>query len=91
MLSCEEVCNLVSASQDDKLSWRKRFRVKIHLIMCKACQRMSRQMKLLRAAARNYQSTNDEELLLYQEKLSEEASARIRGQLRHAQSRPAKK
>ena len=56
MLSCKDVCYIVSESLDGKLPLHKRLSVRFHLLMCKACQRMVRQMELLRAAARRYES-----------------------------------
>ena len=52
MLSCKDVSHAVSESLDVKLPWRERLGVKTHLLMCKACQRMARQLELLRSAAR---------------------------------------
>ena len=89
MLSCKEVCYIVSESQDGKLPWRERFRVRTHLLMCKACQRMVRQMEFLRTAARRYGSIGEETLHPEQETLSKEASARILTQLRQAGKDPA--
>ena len=89
MLSCKEVCYIVSESQDGKLPWCERFRVRTHLLMCKACQRMVRQMEVLRTAARRYGSTGEETLHPEQETLSKEASARILTRLRQAGNDPA--
>ena len=86
MLSCKEVCYIVSESLDGKLPWRERLRVRFHLLMCKACQRMVRQMELLRAAARRYESTGEETTHPQQKTLSKEASARILARLRQAEN-----
>jgi len=87
MLSCKEVCYIVSESQDGKyLPWRERFRVRVHLIMCKACQRLVRQMELLRAAVRRYGESEEQVLHPEQETLSDEASARIHERLRQAEN-----
>lgn len=82
MLSCKDVCYVVSESLDRKLSWRERLRVKIHLLMCAACQRMVRQMELLRTAARHCRSTDEEALHPEQGTLSKEARSRILSRLR---------
>jgi predicted anti-sigma-YlaC factor YlaD len=58
MLSCKEVSAKVSESLDRKLPLRERLKVKLHLLMCQACQRMVRQMALLRAASRRYASAD---------------------------------
>jgi hypothetical protein len=90
MLSCKDVCYIVSELQDGKsLPWHKRFKVRTHLLMCKACQRMVRQMDLLRAAARRYGSSEAQALHPEQETLSEEASARIHERLREAENNSA--
>ena len=88
MLSCKEVCYIVSKSLDAKLPWHKRLKVSIHLLMCKACQRMVRQIDLLRAAARRYGSNGQETLNPEQETLSQEASARILARLHQAENDP---
>jgi len=72
-LSCKDVCFMVSESLDRKLSLHERVSVKIHLLMCRACQRMARQMELLRTASRRLAS---------EETLPKEASDRILKQLR---------
>lgn len=89
MLSCKEVCYMVSESQDGQLPWRKRLRVRAHLLICKACQRMAGQMTLLRTAARRYGSTREEPLPSEQERLSKEAGTRILRRLRQAENAPA--
>ena len=89
MLSCKEVCYIVSESQDGQLPWRERLRVRAHLLMCKACQRMVWQMEFLRTAARRYGSTGKDTLHPEQEKLSKEASTRILARLRQAENHSA--
>ena len=76
MLSCKEVSIKVSESLDRKLPLRERMKVKLHLLMCEGCQRMVRQMALLRAASRRFASA---EVLpdTSQETLSHEARQRI--------------
>lgn len=86
MLTCKEVCYIVSESLDGKLPWRERLRVRFHLLMCKACQQMVRQMELLRAAARRYESTGEEAMHPQQETLSKEVSARILARLRQVEN-----
>lgn len=86
MLSCKEVCHVVSESLDRKLSWRERLRVKTHLLMCAACQQMARQMELLRMAARCYELSEEDKLPTDQVTLSKEASDRILARLRQAKN-----
>jgi len=89
MLSCKEVCYMVSESQDRQLPWRERIRIRVHLLMCIACQRMAWQMNFLHAATRHYGSTREKTLHPEQERLSKEASARILTRLRQAENDPA--
>lgn len=83
MRSCKQVSFLVSESQDRKLSLRERLSVKVHLQMCKACQQMARQIKLLRATSRQCKSAEDGKSGHRQDHLSKEASERIRERLHH--------
>jgi predicted anti-sigma-YlaC factor YlaD len=86
MPSCKQVTVMVSESLDGKiLSWRERIKLKIHLSMCKACQRMVRQMALLRTSASLLGITDENEAQLKQQMLSQEASDRICAHLRKAQ------
>lgn len=50
MISCRETSALVSKSLDERLSWRERIAVRLHLAMCSACRAFERQMLLLRSA-----------------------------------------
>ncbi len=54
MLTCKEVTRLVSESLDRKLSVAERFRLKIHLMICKGCKNFSEQMTFLRKICRQY-------------------------------------
>jgi hypothetical protein len=53
MPSCREVHRLVSESMDRELSLVERSRMRVHLVMCKACTRFNGQMDLLRRAMRS--------------------------------------
>ena len=86
MLSCKDVSHAVSESLDVKLPWRERLGVKTHLLMCTACQRMARQLELLRTAARLYESTREETVHPDSETLSKEAGARILARLPQAKN-----
>jgi len=81
-LSCKEISFVVSESLDRDLLLRERLSVKIHLMMCKACQRMAMQMKLLRAASRHSGTVEGDDTSPGQEvPLSKEARIRILKQL----------
>lgn len=89
MLSCKQVCCIVSESQDKTLPWHKRLRVNFHLFMCKACQQLARQMQLLRTVGHQYGENEDETLSTDQVTLSKEASSRILSRLRQAEHHSA--
>lgn len=50
--TCREVHRLVSEGMDRNLSVVERTRVRLHLLVCVACTRFSRQTDLLRRALR---------------------------------------
>jgi len=84
-ISCEETCFAVSESLDRPLSLRERAKVKIHLMMCKACQRMERQMYLLHRISRHYgDRINKLSETGKKPGLSREARSRILAQLQQA-------
>ncbi len=45
MLSCKELTELVTDYLEENLPWRERLRVKVHLWMCRHCQRYVDQMR----------------------------------------------
>ncbi len=51
--TCREVHRLVSEGMDRDLSLVERSRVRVHLVICKACTRFSDQMGMLRQAMRS--------------------------------------
>ena len=73
-MDCKHASHLISQAQDDRLSWRQRFGLHFHLMLCGACTRFSRQLALLREAVRQAgrRIENDERL-----KLSQDAHHRI--------------
>ena len=79
MLSCKETTVIVSQSLDRKLSLRERINVKLHLLICNACRRMVKQMKLIRALSRRHHTPVDSGTEL--QHLSEAATTRIRERL----------
>jgi hypothetical protein len=52
MLSCKDVTKLVSESMDRSLPLGKRAGVRLHLLVCRFCERYRRQLLLLRETAR---------------------------------------
>ncbi len=49
-LNCRDVTRLVLASQDRELPLADRLRVRLHLVVCKACPRFVQQVALMRQA-----------------------------------------
>lgn len=52
MLTCKDASHLVSQKQDRPLSFRERWGLRIHLWMCRNCQRFERQITLIRRLLR---------------------------------------
>lgn len=54
MLSCKEIARLVSQSLDQKLPFRQRLELRVHLMMCSLCSRFRGQILFLREAGRRF-------------------------------------
>ncbi len=52
MLSCKEVSLLLSKACDQKLPWRVRLAVRLHLLYCRGCAQFGKHLQFLRAAGR---------------------------------------
>jgi predicted anti-sigma-YlaC factor YlaD len=52
MDTCRDISALVSRAMDERLRPAARLRIRFHLLMCGACRRFERQVRLLRSAAR---------------------------------------
>jgi len=52
MLSCKEVSLLLSKACDQRLAWRERLAVRLHLLYCRGCAQFGKQLQFLRAAGR---------------------------------------
>ena len=50
MLTCKEVTELASKQQDTPLPFKQRMQLKIHLMMCKFCNRYLKQLNFLKTA-----------------------------------------
>ncbi len=78
MLSCKEVCYIVSEMQDGKsFPLGRRVMLTIHYSMCKGCRQMARQMELLSATAHQFGKSRKPVSSAGQPTLSAEAIARI--------------
>jgi hypothetical protein len=49
-LSCREASRLISESLDRELTRRERWSLRIHTLLCTACQRFAQQSKMIREA-----------------------------------------
>lgn len=49
-LTCRESTRLLLTRQDRRLPWQERLRLRLHLVVCKACPRVARQLDLMRSA-----------------------------------------
>ena len=54
MLSCQKATELMSQEQDRPLRMAERLGLRLHGLMCSACNNYRRQMNVLRAACRRF-------------------------------------
>lgn len=54
MLSCERATFLISLAQDRSLSRGERYKLALHVSLCKACRAFNTQVPFLRRAARAF-------------------------------------
>lgn len=52
MLNCKQTTKLLSEKQDRPLSFRERFALRLHLMMCSGCTNYDRQLEFIRKACR---------------------------------------
>ena len=52
--NCKETSQLLSQAQDRPLGFIERLRMRLHLVICDRCRRVSKQFDFLRAAVRRY-------------------------------------
>ncbi len=60
MITCKEASRLISEDLDRDLGVAERARLRVHLALCAACTRVTRQFDFLRRAARAYPGPDDE-------------------------------
>jgi len=53
-ISCQQASRLLSQNQDEPLPFGKRLRLRLHLMYCDACSRVSRQFETLRLALQKW-------------------------------------
>ncbi len=59
MLSCREASRLISEGLDRKLRPGERVVLRFHVIICDACHRVEKQLKLLRRAMSEFTDRHD--------------------------------
>jgi hypothetical protein len=59
LLSCREASRLISEQLDRELGVAERASLRVHLAICAACTRMTRQFEFLRRAAREFPGPDD--------------------------------
>jgi predicted anti-sigma-YlaC factor YlaD len=47
MLTCKQASQLISQSLDHRLSWYELMQLRLHLMMCGACNRFKKQLNIL--------------------------------------------
>ncbi len=54
MKTCKDISYLLSDSMDRPLTWRERWAVRVHLLMCRHCSRFQQQIGFLSKVAGRY-------------------------------------
>lgn len=57
MLNCKETTELMSQGQDRPLSALENMRMRLHLLLCRGCRSLSRQLEFMRAALRRFRDS----------------------------------
>ena len=57
--NCREVTRLVLAGEDRRLGWVERVAVRLHMQVCAACPKFSRQVALMRQAMPRWRAYRD--------------------------------
>ena len=83
-LSCREASRLISESLDRELTRRERWSLRIHTLLCTACQRFAQQTKMIREAIANMPDTLREKWSDSTAKLSAERRTQIKRLLAEA-------
>jgi predicted anti-sigma-YlaC factor YlaD len=79
---CKETARLLSESLDHRLPLRKQLLLKIHLIMCKACENYKKQLFALKALSTRYFEKLEQFSKESPESLSDEAKETMKTRLR---------
>lgn len=74
MITCKQASELISQSLDHPLSWSKRMQLRLHLLICRPCNRFKLQLNLLRTGLQRIRTNLEQD---YSIRLSLDAKARI--------------
>ena len=78
MMNCKQVSRLLSASMERKLSLWERLGLWFHLSMCKLCRGFSKDLQLLREAARRHAENIENDVDAADAALSTESRDRMK-------------
>jgi hypothetical protein len=62
MPSCKETAALISGNMDRQLPGRRRFSIRVHVMMCSLCRRYEKQLHLLRGGMHRYADPDESEV-----------------------------
>ena len=54
MIKCKEATQLLSQALEQRLAWRDRLRLRLHVMICSACRRTGAQFTFLRTSSQRY-------------------------------------
>lgn len=83
-LTCREASRLISDSLDRELTRRERWALRIHTLICTACQRFAQQTRMIRDAIAHLPDALREQWSDSAAKLSADRRAQIKGALAEA-------
>jgi putative zinc finger protein len=58
-LSCREASRLISAAMDRRLFFTEKIALRLHLLVCDACTRFTRQLEFMRRALERFPGPDD--------------------------------
>lgn len=59
MITCKSVARLLTSDEVTTLGWWRRAEVRMHLLLCKYCSRLARQLRQMRSAVRKTPDSAD--------------------------------
>ena len=84
MIACDEASYLISLREDQHLSFRQRWQLKMHLLTCHLCRKYARQIGEMQQALERYRKGCTSESCAHH--LPQEAGARISSTLNGEQN-----